>query len=128
METATLCKLPMIISGATGESSVNANGIFFFQGIRNGMPFYKNFSNQKYFYRASDGYWYVYDKDSFEACKPGGWCHSAEPGLTHPTRASMWKIVSSGKWEERPAVKVAAMVPGKMIKSSSFYCIFFFQM
>ena len=99
-------KLPISISGATGANSVNANGIFFFQGITNETPFYKNVANQKYFYRASDGYWYVYDKESFDACKPGGWCHSAEAGLGHPTCASIWKVFSSGKWEEQPAVKV----------------------
>ena len=127
MEAASYVKLPLIVSGATGATSCNANGVFFFLGIANELPFYKNLTNHKYFYRATDGYWYIYDKARFEARKEGGWCHSLEAGLGHPCRASKWKISTmDGRWVEQPAVTVATMVSpqGKIMKSVNKYCHF----
>ena len=110
MELASLNKLAVVFSGASGEISFRVNGIFLFQGIKDDMPFYKNLVNQQYCHRASDGNWYVSDKESFEANKASGYCDSVEAGWDHPSRALRWTVWDGSKWEEQPAVKVATMV------------------
>jgi hypothetical protein len=114
---ATLNKLALVFSGATGETSGNVNGIFLYQGIKDDMPFYKNLANQMYCYRASDGKWCVSTNADFEAGKAFGWCYSAEEGLGHPSRASMWLVVNiNGKFEDQPSVKVATMVTAVVLR------------
>jgi hypothetical protein len=110
LEVASLNKLAVVFSGATGNNSDMVNGIFLFQGIKDDMPFYKNLVNQSYCYSVSGGQWFVNYKAKFEEDKASGFCASFDAGLGHPSYASQWKVSVNGKWEEQPDVKVAIMV------------------
>ena len=105
-----------MIFGATGVNYRHVNGVYLYKGMKNEKPFYKNLANQSFLFFASDGKWYVSNKEDFDASKAFGWCRSVESGLGHPSLAHLWKmqvgrLASSDQWEEQPSVKVATMVP-----------------
>ena len=107
---ASLNKLAVVFSGATGNNSDMVNGIFLFQGIKDDKPFYKNLVSQRYCYCATDGRWYVHVKANFDTSKAAGVCSTIEAGYVHPSRASRWQMGVNGKWEEQPAITVQTMV------------------
>lgn len=72
---------------ATGKKSSNANGTYFFFGMKDDMPFYRNWANQYYLYYASKSCWYVSDMIDFEENENGDWCLCTEMGFGHPLRA-----------------------------------------
>ena len=116
LEVDALHRLPIRITGVTGNISSFVNGVYLYRGIKNGMPYYVNLVNQSYWYCASDGKWTVFDKANFEENKAGGYCASIEPGLGNPSRVSRWQVSVIDKWEEQRTVNVATMVRPSGIK------------
>ncbi len=97
MEAADLNKLAVIISGATGENSSIANGIFFYQGLdKFKKPLYENLINKSILRSDFECKWFVSDRTCYDGIE------SVESGLGHPSLAA--------EWEDQLAMKVTTMV------------------
>ena len=115
-------KLAVVFSGATGTNSDLVNGVFFFMGIKDDKPFYKNLVSQRYCYRATDDRWYVHNKANFDTSKNSGVCSSLEAGWVHPSRAPRWQMGVNGKWEEQPAIEIVTIVSSVFFYFTIFSC------
>ena len=112
-----LNKLAVIISGASGNNGHSINGVYFYQDMKDGKPFYKSLASQLYLHNACKNCkWYVTGKAHCDASEMGGLCVSDESGWFHPSQASLWKVSVQGELEEQPAMTVATLVPQDLLR------------
>lgn len=115
-----LNKLAVIISGPKDAESGDVNGVYLYHGMKDEMPSFSNLTNRSYLHCTSNGIWHVSTKIDLDTNKSEDWCLSVESGWGHPSRCQGWKVLVSGKMEELPAFKVAAMVSDVISQYLSF--------
>jgi hypothetical protein len=107
---AALNKLAIIISGATDEvddevTSVvksEVNGVYFYLGMSDGQPMYKNMINQGFLQYDFESRWTACDQEDLNTFEePLFCCLSIESGWGHPSLVTRW---------DPPNVKVNTMV------------------